>query len=76
MEGTFLIPLGRAFNALSGGEEAAMGVGVDVNRVVRRAYIVASVLVGVIVAFAGPIGFVGLLIPHSLRLLGLVDNFR
>jgi iron complex transport system permease protein len=70
----FLAPLGRAFNALAGGEEAALGVGVDVDRVVRRAYLGASLMVGIIVAFAGPIGFIGLLVPHTLRLLGLVDN--
>jgi iron complex transport system permease protein len=69
-----LLPLGRAFNAMSGGDEAAMGVGVDVDKVVRRAYLAASLMVGVIVSFAGPIGFVGLLVPHTLRLFGLVDN--
>jgi iron complex transport system permease protein len=69
-----LLPLGRAFNAMAGGEEAALGVGVDVNRVVRRGYLAASLLVGSIVAFVGPIGFVGLLVPHALRLLGLLDN--
>ena len=69
-----LLPLGRAFNAMGGGEEAAAGVGVDVRRVVRRGYLAASLVVGVVVAFAGPIGFLGLIVPHSLRLLGLVDN--
>jgi iron complex transport system permease protein len=69
-----LVPLGRAFNAMAGGDEAAMGVGVDVPRVVKRGYHVASLSVGVIVAFVGPIGFVGLLVPHTLRLLGVVDN--
>ena len=49
-------------------------MGVDVPRVVRRSYLAASLMVGVIVAFAGPIGFIGLLVPHTLRLLGLVDN--
>jgi iron complex transport system permease protein len=69
-----LLPLGRAFNALAGGDEAALGVGVDVERVVKRGYVAASLVVGAIVAFAGPIGFIGLLVPHTLRLLGLVDN--
>jgi len=69
-----LVPLGRAFNALAGGEEAALGVGVDVQSVLRRGYVTASLMVGVIVAFVGPIGFIGLLVPHALRLLGLVDN--
>jgi len=69
-----LVPLGRAFNAMAGGAEAAAGVGVDVAGTVRQSYLAASLMVGVIVAFAGPIGFVGLLVPHTLRLLGLVDN--
>jgi iron complex transport system permease protein len=69
-----LVPLGRAFNAMAGGAEAAAGVGVDVAGTVRKSYVAASLMVGVIVAFAGPIGFVGLLVPHTLRLLGLVDN--
>ncbi|MGQ0615154.1 MAG: FecCD family ABC transporter permease [Planctomycetaceae bacterium] len=71
---TGLLPLGRAYNALSGGEEAAQGVGVDAARVARRSYLFASLLVGAIVAFTGPIGFVGLIVPHCLRLLGAVDN--
>jgi iron complex transport system permease protein len=69
-----LVPLGRAFNAMAGGAEAAAGVGVDVAGTVRRSYLTASLMVGVIVSFAGPIGFIGLLVPHTLRLLGLVDN--
>jgi len=69
-----LFPLGRAFNAMAGGEEAALGVGVDVERTVRRSYFAASLMVGIVVAFAGPIGFVGLLVPHALRLMRLVDN--
>ena len=69
-----LMSLGRAFNALGGGEEAALAVGVDTSRTIRRSYLAASLMVGVIVAFAGPIGFIGLLVPHTLRLLGLVDN--
>jgi iron complex transport system permease protein len=69
-----LVPLGRAFNALAGGEEVALGVGVDVERIVRRSYLASSLIVGAIVAFVGPIGFVGLIVPHALRLLGLVDN--
>jgi len=69
-----LLPLTRAYNAMAGGEEAAAGVGVDVERTVRWSYLAASLVVGVVVAFAGPIGFIGLLVPHTLRLLGVVDN--
>ena len=49
-----LWPLGRAFNVMSTGEEAALGVGVDVDKVVRRGYFVSSLMVGAVVAFAGP----------------------
>jgi len=69
-----LLPLGRALNAMGGGTDAALAVGVDVHKVVRRGYFGASVMVGAIVAFVGPIGFIGLLVPHALRLAGLVDN--
>jgi len=69
-----ILPLGRAFNAMGGGTDAALGVGVEVDKVIRRGYVGASLMVGAIVAFVGPIGFIGLLIPHALRLLGLVDN--
>ncbi len=69
-----LMPLTRAYNAMAGGDEAALGVGVDVPRVIKRSYLLASLMVGVIVAFVGPIAFVGLIVPHTLRLLGLVDN--
>ncbi|MHC4953036.1 MAG: FecCD family ABC transporter permease [Planctomycetota bacterium] len=69
-----ILPMGRAFNAMGGGTDAALGVGVEVHQVVRRGYLGASLMVGAIVAFVGPIGFIGLLIPHALRLLGLVDN--
>jgi len=69
-----IFPLGRAFNAMGGGTDAALGVGVEVQKVIRRGYVGASLMVGAIVAFVGPIGFIGLLIPHALRLLGLVDN--
>jgi len=69
-----LLPLGRALNAMGGGTDAALAVGVDVHRVVRRGYFGASILVGAIVAFVGPIGFIGLLVPHAIRLSGLVDN--
>jgi iron complex transport system permease protein len=69
-----LLPLGRAFNAMGGGTDSALAVGVDVHKVVRRGYFGASIMVGSVVAFVGPIGFIGLLVPHALRMVGLVDN--
>ncbi len=55
-------------NALALGEEQAMHLGVNVEKTKRIFFIIASVLTGFSVALAGQIGFVGLIIPHTLRL--------
>jgi ABC-type Fe3+-siderophore transport system permease subunit len=64
----------RALNAVALGAEAAASVGVDVHRVTRRTYLCASVIVGALVAVAGPIGFVGLIVPHLVRSLVGADH--
>jgi iron complex transport system permease protein len=56
-------------NALSLGEEAARSVGVHVERARRVIFFAASLLTAAAVAFAGPIGFVGIVVPHAVRLL-------
>ena len=50
------------------GRETATAVGVEVARLRRRLYVVTSLIAGVAVAVSGIIGFVGLVIPHILRL--------
>jgi iron complex transport system permease protein len=64
-----LLALARAFNLMAVGEETALYLGTRVERVKRVAYVVASLLVAAGVAAAGVIGFVGLIVPHGLRLL-------
>jgi iron complex transport system permease protein len=64
-----LVSMARDFNVLSLGEEGAQQVGVDVERVKRRTFVLGSLLTGLAVAVAGLIGFVGLVVPHLLRLL-------
>lgn len=64
-----LIGLARALNAISVGEETALYLGVEVERVKKIAFGVASLITAAGVAIAGIIGFVGLVIPHGLRLL-------
>ncbi len=59
----------RAFNALGLGEEGALQLGVDVERLKRETYVLGSLLTALAVAHAGMIGFVGLVVPHLLRLL-------
>lgn len=64
-----LLAVARDLNALSAGAEAAASVGVRVELVVGLGYVSASLIVGAVIAFAGPIGFVGIIVPHALRAL-------
>jgi iron complex transport system permease protein len=59
----------RELNALSAGDEAAASVGVAVGRTQTVIFAVASLLVGCAIAVVGPIGFIGLIVPHALRAL-------
>ena len=63
-----LLSLARAFNLLSRGEEVAHYLGAPVQRVKLTAYLAASLIVGAAVAATGVIGFVGLIVPHAVRL--------
>lgn len=56
-------------NLLLSGEQEALHLGVDVPRVKLVVYLSASLLTGLAVAVSGAIGFVGLLVPHLIRLL-------
>src|SRR5688572_26269993 len=62
-----LLGMSRELNALAAGPEAAASVGVAPGRAITRGFAVASLLVGASIAVSGPIGFVGLMVPHSLR---------
>jgi iron complex transport system permease protein len=56
-------------NLLLAGEKEAMHLGVDVPRVRLVVYIAASILTGLAVSVSGAIGYVGLLVPHVMRLI-------
>lgn len=56
-------------NLMSVGDETASLLGVDVTAVRRRTFVAASILTGTAVAVSGPIGFVGLFVPHAVRRL-------
>jgi iron complex transport system permease protein len=64
-----LVAESRALNLLALGEEPAAHLGADVGRTKRRVYVAASLLAAASVAAAGMIGFVGLVVPHAIRLL-------
>ena len=64
-----LIAFARDLNALSIGEEGAFHLGIDPEMSKRIMLGVATLLTSSAVAFAGTIGFVGLIIPHIMRLI-------
>lgn len=66
--GTPLMLLSRELNAFAVGEENALHVGVPVRRVKLTVMICASALIGICVSIGGSIAFVGLIIPHMVRL--------
>ncbi|WP_272993485.1 MULTISPECIES: FecCD family ABC transporter permease [Spongiibacter] len=64
-----LIPLGRSLNVLARGPLQAAALGVAVKPLEWGIYIAASLLTAMAVTTAGSIGFVGLVVPHLLRLV-------
>ncbi|MDT0308843.1 iron ABC transporter permease [Streptomyces sp. DSM 44917] len=66
----------RPLNLLLAGEEAAGTMGLDVGRFRTRLFVALSLVTGVLVAAAGPIGFVGLMLPHAVRLVVGGDHRR
>ena len=66
--------LPRALNLLSLGHEHAATRGLDVTRTQRVAFVSASIATGAAVALGGPIGFVGIIVPHLVRLLVGADH--
>jgi iron complex transport system permease protein len=71
-----LLPLGRAMNLLSLGETSAQSLGVDVRRLRWQLIVLSTVLTALATAVGGVVGFVGLLVPHLLRLAFGPDHRR
>ena len=61
--------LARPLNLLSLGPDAAESHGLDVTRVQRAAFFSASLATGAAVSVGGPVGFIGIIVPHLVRLL-------
>jgi iron complex transport system permease protein len=72
----FLLAQARALNALAMGAEPAASLGVNVAGLRRNLFLVSSLMVGVAVAVSGIIGFVGLVVPHIVRLMVGSDHRR
>lgn len=67
-------PLGRDLNILIRGELQAGALGINSSRLQLILFLLASLLTATAVVQAGSIGFVGLVIPHIMRLMGLTDH--
>ncbi len=63
-------------NALSLGEEEAVHLGIDTEKAKKQLFLMASLLTGISVSLTGIIGFVGLIVPHFVRMLTGYDHRR
>lgn len=67
--GLMLLGQARALNVLTLGEESAKSLGIEVDRVKRTIFIISALLTGAVVSVSGLIGFVGMMVPHAVRML-------
>lgn len=72
--GLVLIWQARALNLLALGEESASSMGVGVDRVKKIVFFTSALLTGAVVSVSGMIGFVGLIIPHAVRMVIGADH--
>ena len=72
--GGVLFALARDLNLLALGEETASELGVEVERVKKIAFVFASLITGAVVSVSGLIGFVGLVVPHLVRMIWGPDH--
>ena len=63
-----LLQQAPVLNVLSQGEETARSLGIDTERTKKRLYVLAALLTGAVVSVSGMIGFVGMVIPHAVRM--------
>jgi iron complex transport system permease protein len=61
-------------NLLTQGEETARSLGIDVEQTKKRLYVVTALLVGAVVSVSGMIGFVGMMVPHLVRMAVGADH--
>ena len=69
-----VLPLARAMNVLRFGELQAQALGLDIRKLHISLYLLASLFTAAAVIQAGSVGFIGLIVPHMLRLSGLGDH--
>ncbi len=65
----FLFARSAAFNALGLGDAVASSLGVSVHRLRIETFVAVAIVTSACVALAGPVGFVGLIVPHVCRMI-------
>ncbi|PID63805.1 MAG: ABC transporter permease [Gammaproteobacteria bacterium] len=76
LAGAWLLRHAADLNAMTIGDETAATLGIPVARFRLSVFIVGALITGVMVAFSGMIGFVGLMVPHIVRMIVGGDYFR
>ena len=74
--GGYLVARSFDLNAMTIGDESATTLGISVQFFRMSVFVVGAFITAVMVAFSGMIGFVGLMIPHIVRMIFGGDNFR
>lgn len=64
-----LMSMGQTLNVLTLGEESARALGIETERVKKRLFLLTALLTGAVVSVSGMIGFVGMVVPHAVRLV-------
>ena len=64
----------RHLNIMALGEEVAGTLGVSTKLVTRRLFVLTALVTGAVVSLSGMIGFVGMVVPHAVRLVAGADN--
>ena len=64
----------RVLNILALGEEPARSLGIDTERTKRFIFLLSALVTGAVVSFSGMIGFIGMIVPHAVRLVVGADH--
>jgi iron complex transport system permease protein len=70
----WLFSYSQSLNLLATGEDASRSLGVESDRVQRMVFVVSALLTGVVVSLCGMIGFVGMVVPHLVRIVCGADH--
>lgn len=66
--------LARPLNILTLGDESARSLGVEVDRIKKLVFVTSALVTGAVVSIAGLIGFVGMVVPHAVRMIIGADH--